>query len=270
MRSVAAPWVLCNGVPASVDDLRALALRNYGHFTVMQVRGRGVQGLALHLERLASATRELFGVTLEPARVREGLRAALDAASADDGTARITVFSRGFDIDDPARASDIDVLVSLTPPADASGPPLRVRSVAQPRALPHIKHLATLPQLHARRQARLAGFDDALLVDGQGRVCEGTLWNVGFWDGARVIWPEAPMLRGVTQQLLESGLGQGGIGQRSEPVPLDGLGRFRGAFATYSRGIHLLVQIDQTRFTPDPRLDRMLHDALAACPPDPV
>ena len=34
-----------DGRPASADDLRALALANYGHFTSMQVRGRAVKGL---------------------------------------------------------------------------------------------------------------------------------------------------------------------------------------------------------------------------------
>lgn len=262
--------MFCNGLPATLDDMRALALRSYGHFTVMQVRGRAVRGLALHLERLASATRELFGVALEPARVRENLRAAFDAADVDDGTARITVFSRGFDINDPVLVGEVDVLVSLTSPADTDGLPLRVRSVAQPRALPHIKHLATLPQMHARREARLAGFDDALLVDGHGRVCEGSIWNIGFWDGARVTWPEAPMLRGITQLLLKSSFERGGIGQGREPLRVDDLARFSGAFAAYSRGIHLLAQIDQTRFAPDPGLGRMLQDALARCPADPV
>ena len=41
-------------VPADAQ-LRALALGGYGHFTAMQVRGRRVRGLDLHLSRLAAA-----------------------------------------------------------------------------------------------------------------------------------------------------------------------------------------------------------------------
>lgn len=262
--------VFCNGVPASAEDLRTLALRNYGHFTTLQVRGRCAQGFGLHLDRLQSATRELFAAALDPARVRADLRAALDAAGTGDATARITVFSRGFDLDDPARACAPDVLVALSPPATAGGAPLRVRSTVHVRALPHLKHVATLPLLHARRQARLAGFDDALLVDPAGRVCEGAIWNVGFWDGARVTWPQAPMLRGVTQQLLEAGLAGQGIAQAREPVELGGLGRFTGAFAAYSRGLHLLGQVDGQPFRDRDGLEAMLVRALASRPWEPL
>ena len=52
---------LFNGQPASTDDLRALALVNYGHFSSMQVRDHAVQGIGLHQQRLTAATRELFG-----------------------------------------------------------------------------------------------------------------------------------------------------------------------------------------------------------------
>ncbi|MGW5443454.1 hypothetical protein [Streptomyces asiaticus] len=50
-----------NGSPATADTLRLPALTSYGHFTAMQIRDARVRGLDLHLERLRSATRELFG-----------------------------------------------------------------------------------------------------------------------------------------------------------------------------------------------------------------
>lgn len=48
--------LLLNGEPPAVDDLRALALVNYGHFTSLQVRGGAAQGLDLHLRRLQDAS----------------------------------------------------------------------------------------------------------------------------------------------------------------------------------------------------------------------
>ena len=40
---------LFNGKPASAEDLRALALVNFGHFTTVQVRDRCARGIDLHL-----------------------------------------------------------------------------------------------------------------------------------------------------------------------------------------------------------------------------
>ena len=40
-----------NGQRASAEDLRHLAVINYGHYSSMQVRNGAVQGLALHERR---------------------------------------------------------------------------------------------------------------------------------------------------------------------------------------------------------------------------
>src|SRR3546814_7565563 len=59
---------------------------------------------------------------------------------------------------------------------------MRAASFVHERALPHIKHVGTFAQFHLARQARGRGFDDVLFVGSDGRVSEGTVWNVGFWD----------------------------------------------------------------------------------------
>src|SRR3546814_3650403 len=60
--------ILCNGRRAEAADLVALAMRNHGHFTTMQVRDGAVRGLDLHLARLREATAELFDVAFDDAR----------------------------------------------------------------------------------------------------------------------------------------------------------------------------------------------------------
>ena len=91
---------LLNGQPASADDLRALVLLNYGHFTSLQVRGRAAQGVELHRQRLIHGTRELFGTALDFSAARAQMRAAV--AETPDCTLRVTVFSRHFDYRNPA------------------------------------------------------------------------------------------------------------------------------------------------------------------------
>ncbi|MFD5177862.1 hypothetical protein ACFWM1_18780 [Nocardia sp. NPDC058379] len=55
-----------NGRPVALEELLALGLVGYGHFTSMRIeRGRGVRGLALHLARLARDCREVFAAELD-------------------------------------------------------------------------------------------------------------------------------------------------------------------------------------------------------------
>lgn len=251
---------LFNGRPANVDELRALALVNYGHFTSMQVRDRAVQGLELHRKRLETATRELFGAELDFPSVRERMRQAI--ADNPDCTLRATVFSRSFDYRKPAGSFAPDVLISLSPAASPPAGALRVKSFEFQRPLPHIKHVGTFPLFHYRRLALGQGYDDALFVVAEGRVSEGSVWNLGFWDGTQIVWPEAPALRGTSEQLLQAGLRQSGIAQVVRQVRLPELSGFRAAFTSNASGIQSIAGIDETEFAADPKLSSILQKAL--------
>lgn len=258
-----------NGQPATADDLRALALTNYGHFSSMQVRGRAVQGLDLHLRRLQSATRELFDADLPAARILDNLRIALDAGDADCSL-RFTVFARSFDYRQPVGDFLPDLLVSLSPPASADKPAIRLKSYPFVRPLAHIKHVGTFPLFHYRRLAIQAGSDDALFVTPDGAVSEGSIWNIGFWDGEAVVWPEAPALRGVAEQLLEAGLRGLDIPQRRRRVTLVEAKGFKAAFAANASGIQPVLGIDGAVFGRDETLMARLKAALAGQPWQPI
>lgn len=256
---------LLNGAPATAGDLRALALSNYGHFTAMQMRGRAVQGLEFHIERLQAGTRELFGVELARERILGELRGALAAGEADCSL-RFTVFARGFDYRQPLQPVEPDVLVTLTPPAPSHKPALRVKSYRFVRPLPQVKHVGTFPLFHHRRQAQLAGCDDALFVADDGCVVEGSVWNLGFRDKEGVTWPDGPALRGSVEHLLQAGLAELGVPQRHRPVALAEVGGFRAAFASNASGLQAVTGIDQATFPADPELMALLARALASQP----
>ena len=151
----ASPQCELNGTPASADDLRALALLNYGHFTSMQVSDGRVRGLDLHLARLDAGTRELFGRPLAADRIRGYMRSALDGR-AGDASMRVTVFSRDFDRDRPARPSQVDVLTTVGAARQVSTTPLRLKSFRHERVLPRDqarRHVPAVP-LSAARAAR--------------------------------------------------------------------------------------------------------------------
>lgn len=252
--------VLLNGQPAGAEDLRTLALVNYGHFTSMRVRDRAVQGLELHGKRLEAATRELFGSELDFPSLRERMRQAV--LESPDCTLRATVFSPGFDYRNPAGSFAPEVLISLSPPAPVRTQALGVKSFLFQRPLPHIKHVGTFPLFHYRRLALGQGFDDALFVDAAGLVSEGSIWNIGFWDGEQVVWPEAPALRGTSEQLLQSGLRKLGVGQVIREVRLPELADLQAAFACNASGVQLIASIDETVFVAHANLSGLLQKAL--------
>src|ERR1700723_2119708 len=43
-----------------------------------------------------------------------------------------------------------------------------------------------------------AGFDEALLTGPDGLISEGSITNLGCFDGTAVVWPAAAMLPGIT------------------------------------------------------------------------
>ena len=249
-----------NGQPASVEDLRFLALINYGHYSSMQVRNGAVQGLALHEQRLQAGTRELFDSALDFAKVQEQMRAAV--AATPNCTLRATVFSRNFDYRNPAGSFATEVLISLSPPAQASTRAVRVKSFEFERPLPHVKHVGTFPLFHYRRLALVQGYDDALFAGADGRISEGSVWNLGLWDGEQVVWPEAPALRGTSEQLLQAGLRQSGVAQLIREVRLADLASFRAAFACNASGFQLIAGIDETGFSAAQELSATLARAL--------
>ncbi len=51
-----------NGEVPTIDQVKTLALTNYGHFTSMLAEDGGVRGLSLHMQRLTRDCRLLFDV----------------------------------------------------------------------------------------------------------------------------------------------------------------------------------------------------------------
>ena len=203
-----------NGHVPDLAETQRLATRQYGHFTSMQVRGRAVRGLALHLARLSDGNEEFYGYRMDvdaEHRLLGLIRHALGDAA--DASVRVAFV--------PPAEPDLppDVLVSVADPvSDTAGPPLRVRTDAYRRDWPEQKHAATMGLTYAVRRARQAGYDDALFVGRDDRISEGTTWNVAFFDGDQIIWPRAPMLKGVTMVLLQIALTMNGTPWTLRPV----------------------------------------------------
>jgi branched-subunit amino acid aminotransferase/4-amino-4-deoxychorismate lyase len=213
----------------------------------MQVRGRKTRGLDLHLARLTASTREAFDADLDAERLRSLIRHALG----DTADASVRVYIH--------RANDGPVIVvTVRPPAEMASPQ-RLRSVAYLRPDPHIKHVHT-DQGHYREAAQREGFDDALLTASDGRISETTMANIGFFDENGVVWPDAPMLDGITKQLLE----RTSVPMRDRPIHVGEVGTMEGAFVSSARGIGLVSAVDDVVLRTQQARVEELADAYAS------
>lgn len=255
------PELRVDGTLADAEGLAAFAVAEVGHYTSMQVRGGGTRGLELHLDRLATAHATIFGTTLE----RDAVRAALASAIGDrpDATLRLTVIE-----DEPDQPH---LLTDVRAPLDPSSDLRSLRPVPFVRAFAGLKHLATFPQRRFAEMVTAAGFDDALLVGPGGVVGETSVANVAFVDGVELVWPDAPVLRGVAWQLLDDIAAITGMVVRTEAVLLEELGRFDGALLANSIGVESVGRIgEHVHWTErHPLVDR-LAAAYESLPLDPL
>ncbi len=254
-----------DGAPATPEDLAHQALVNYGAYTSFRVEDGGVRGLDLHLARLEASAVELFGQTVGDDHLRALMRSAL--GTRQNAWLRISLFSNAISNRDPTAQAAPHVMIGVFDPPSPLAETTRLQLQTYEREAPHLKHVATFGLLCARRAARAAGFDDALFMDRAGRISEGSLWNIGFLSGDTIVWPQAPMLVGVTQALLSAGLQGRGIDQSTRPVTVYDLSGFDAVFLCNSATpASSITAIGDHVFNVRPDLIDWLQDVWRATP----
>lgn len=242
-----------NGTPATVADVQALALTNYGHFTSMLVENGRARGLALHLQRLVRDCQRLFGTELDTVHVRELVRHTIRDRSAAV-VVRITVFDPELTLANPGASAAPKILITTRPAPSAPSTPLRLTTARHERDLPEVKHVGLFTTLVHRRAAQQAGFDDVLFVGHDGAISEGATWNIGFLRDGRIVWPAAPSLPGVTQALIVAA----GVPATTAPITTADLPSMQAAFATNAGvGVRPVTAIDEVTWSPSPDLDAL-------------
>ncbi|PKW13129.1 aminotransferase class IV family protein [Saccharopolyspora spinosa] len=254
-----------NGAAVSIDQIKALALTNYGHFTSMLVEDNRVRGLSLHMERLARDCRHLFNVELDTDRVRAYVLNALKG-SAQPTVARVTVYDPAFDLGTIGSDADPCVVVT-TRSADQGQPkPWRLQTVSYRRDAPAVKHIGLFGAMMHRRSAQREGFDDVLFMNADGTISEIVTSNIGFVRGDQIIWPRTECLPGVTMALLRQVLAEPGI---TEPLAPADLHNMDAAFATNAAtGVRPVKSVDSAEWPVDHKMLRELRELYAEIPPE--
>lgn len=255
-----------NARPATAEDLAPLAFAGYAHFTAMQVRGGGIRGLDLHLQRLREASQNLFGQSHDDEQVRAALRSALEQAG-DDVSLMATVYSPAGEFTVAGPEHRPELLVRTAPPSNGPQGPLSLAVVEHERVLPEIKHVGEVAKTWFLREAVAAGYDDAAFADQRGRLSEATIWNMAFWDGEAVIWPKARMLGGTTMKILRRQLERLGVRQHVLAVDRENLPRMAGAVVmnSWTPGVPVR-RIGETDIAPAPEFVELLHRTFEAEP----
>lgn len=256
-----------NGVPASLDQLKALALTNYGHFTTMLVEEGRVRGLSLHMRRLARDCRKLFDVDLDTDRVRHYIRAAF-AGAAPRIVARVTVYDPKLDLGTIGSEADPHVLVTIRPAPKTAPGPLRLQAAAYRRESPAVKHIGLFGALQRRRAAQREGYDDVLFVSPDGAISEIATSNIGFVRGGRIVWPRSEWLAGVTMTLINQALDEP---VATELLTLSDLSGMEAAFATNAAvGIRPVRSVDSTEWPGEHKILHSLRELYADIPAESV
>lgn len=118
------------------------------------------------------------------------------------------------------------------------------------RFMPQAKTLNMLPSYLAYRQASEVGAFDALLIDREGCIREGTRTNFFAIKNTTLYTPPVEIiLNGITRQTVIKCAEENGFAVKEVPLPLKNIFEYDGAFVTNtSGGIVPVAQIDEKRF----------------------
>ncbi len=248
-----------------------LALRPYGSFTTFVAVDGTVLAWPRHLDRLARGVVELWDHDLDTEHVAGLVRGHL-AGVPGAASVRVTLHPEHLDLAGPRDASGCRVLVSSSdttfPFRPVTG--LRVRTVDHVRDLPHVKSTDLLTQIRLRREAQLAGYDDALFVAGD-RLLEGTTWSVLVWRDGQVLSPDAQVLHSIT--VAQLGTVAAGLGRDLVRGPVR-LADLEGADLVLAANVHqparAIARLDDRDLPVDDALLEAVATAYSALPRDEV
>lgn len=231
-----------------------------------------------HWDRLACGARFLgIRIAWTEAEVRDGIRTLTAGLESPQATVRLHlsrgVGPRGYS---PRGADSPRLVVTLHPaPAMPKGgwPPLSLKvcrtfAVAAGDPLSAHKSANKLLNVLARAEAEAEGFDEALLVNTDGRVTESSSGNVFWWEKGSLHTPALGLgaLPGVTRGAVIDSAHDLGWTVTETEAPPSRLAASQGIFLTFStRGLVPACRLDDSTVPIDSRQARLQEAFLDRC-----
>jgi branched-chain amino acid aminotransferase len=220
----------------------------WGVFETLRAHGPVTPAPERHLDRLARGAQRL-GIPIDEARVRSALMATLAAPrDVHEVAVRITLTAgpvAGADWP-PAPVGRPTLVVTLHPAPRLPLPPARAITTAARRWPADVKTTSYVASVLASREARAAGADVAVLVDGDEllETAEGNLF--ALIDGELVTPPaDGRLLAGVTRELVLEAADTLRVPTRIAPLLRRDVARAATLFVTSSiAGLRTIVALD--------------------------
>ncbi len=219
-------------------------LYGYSLFETMRAYSGHIFHLDKHLERLRQSA-ALIGLPLDAFDLAKCCYDTLKANKLDNARVRLTVsMGEGEAVPDPPKQPEPTVLVMASrykpPSAEVyrKGFAAIVSSIRQNSRSPlsRLKTASYLNNILARKEAKAAGADDALLLNERGLLCEASTGNVFLISGGKLITPgvESGCLPGITRHVVMEIARETGIGVAQREIQLEELLFADEAFLTNS------------------------------------
>lgn len=247
-----------NGILAEVSDFHANMSADI-YYEVVRIIGKQFLFLDDHLERLKASSRN-SGLTFPGAdTIRENLKLLLGANSFHDGNIRICL--------QQSSARETELLCYFVPwyyPDECtylSG--VQLVSYAHERPDPGIKKWDDNFRTNIKKHIRAHGVYEALLLNKQNQITEGSRSNVFFIDASNrlITPPEKHILPGITRKYVLQICRQEQIEAIEKQVSLEDLGSLEGCFISGTSPKILPVwQIDHVQFRADHPLVRKIME----------
>ena len=237
-------------------------LRGRAAFETLKVYGGRPFRLEAHLDRLTASAASIGLPAVERRRLQVLVGLVLPKAASGDASLRL-VWTAG-----PARGapsalallSDIPDWIEHARERGASAVSLLGVRASAPWLLPGVKSTSYAVNMAAESEAHRRGADEALFVDGDGVVLEGTVTNVWWRVGDTLFTPalDLGILAGVTRATLVELAPECGFSVEEGAYPLAQLLESEEAFTSSSvREVMPLVEIDGKTLGRGPAADAL-------------
>ena len=241
-------------------------LRGRAAFETLRVYGGRPFRLQAHLERLAASSRSIGLPAVDRQELEDLVSLVLERTGGDDTALRL-VWTGGPAGGPPAGLallSEIPAWIEELRPRGARAVSLLGIRAAVPWLLPGVKSTSYAVNMAAEAEARRQGAEEAIFVDADDIVLEGTVTNIWWRTGKTLYTPslELGILAGVTRATLLELAPSCGYAVEEDAYALEDVLAADEAFTSSSvREVMPLVQIDGRSLGRGPAAD-MLQGAL--------
>jgi branched-subunit amino acid aminotransferase/4-amino-4-deoxychorismate lyase len=237
-------------------------LRGRAAFETLRVYDGRPFALEAHLDRLTASAASIGLPAVERRRLQVLVGLVLPKASGGDASLRL-VWTAGPTGGLPtalALLSTVPDWIEATRERGATAVSLLGVRASAPWLLPGVKSTSYAVNMAAEAEARRRGVDEALFVDDDGVVLEGTVTNIWWRAGETLFTPslELGILAGVTRATMIELAPECGYRVQEGAYPLSQLLEAEEAFTTSSvREVMPLVEVDGRTLGRGPAADAL-------------